>query len=185
MEQNIIVLIDDIGQLKSMNTAHIYSLRKVDMCGQTHMTDLLIQLDDLPDEILIYIFKKLYNDQVLYSLIGVNQRLNRIVHDTIFTGHLCLLEYCSDDDCTFPLPDPILDRFCSKILPEIGHKIETLFLERTSIERVLHATKYPNLNNLGLCDIHSEAAMSLFVGKIDFIVELISYWKTKWFTLNI
>ncbi len=144
-----------------MNTTYIYSLRKVDMCRQTNMKDLLVQLNDLPDEILMYIFKKLYNDEVLYSLMGVNQRLNRIVHDTIFTRELCLIEYCPNSNSTFPLPDPILDRFCSKLLPKIGHKIESLFLERTSIERVLHVTNYPNLNNLGLCDIHLKTAMSL------------------------
>ncbi|CAM4845161.1 unnamed protein product [Rotaria magnacalcarata] len=126
------------------------------------MKNLLVQFDDLPDEILIYIFKKLYNDEVLYSLMDVNQRLNRIVHDTIFTRYLCLLEYWADGDSTYPLPDPILDRLCSKILPAIGHQIESLFLERTSIERVLCATNYPNLIDLGLCDIQFEAAMVLF-----------------------
>jgi len=124
------------------------------------MKDLLVQLDDLPDEILMYIFKKLYNDEVLYSLMGVNQRFNRIVHDTIFTRNLCLLEYCPYDDSTFPLSDPILDRFYSKILPEIGHKIESLYLEGTSIERILHATNYPNLNNLGFCGIHLKTDVS-------------------------
>ncbi|CAF4768329.1 unnamed protein product [Rotaria sp. Silwood1] len=126
------------------------------------MKDLLVQLNDLPDEILLYIFKKLYNGEVLYSLMDVNQRFDRIVHDTIFTRDLCLLEYCPVDDSTFPLPDPIIDRFCSKILPEIGHQIKTLFLSRTSIERVLYTTNYPNLNHLGLCDIEYKVAKSLF-----------------------
>jgi len=139
------------------------------------MKDFLVQLDDLPYEILMYVFKKLYNHEVLYSLMGVNQRINRIVHDRIFTRHLYLLEYCRIDDSSLPLSDPILNRFCSKILPEIGHQIETLYLEGTSIERVLHATNYPNLNNLGLCNIDDKLAMSFFSGKrlslIDFIVE--------------
>ena len=112
---------------------------------------------------------------MLYSFIGVNQRLNRIVHDTIFTRVLYLLKYCPDDDSIFALPDPILDRFCSKILPEIGHRIKTLYLEQTSMKRILHATNYPNLNNLCLYDIDYKQAMSLFRGKrfslIDFIVE--------------
>ncbi|CAF5064141.1 unnamed protein product, partial [Rotaria sp. Silwood1] len=94
---------------------------------------------------------------------GVNKRLNRLVQDTIFTRDLYLQEYSPVDDSTIPLPNPILDRFCSKILPEIGHQIETLYLKGTSIEPVLHATNYPNLNNLGLCDIHFKQAMSLFV----------------------
>ncbi|CAF0827173.1 unnamed protein product [Adineta steineri] len=129
------------------------------------MTDLLIQLDDLPDEILTYIFKKLYNYEVLYSLMGVNQRINRITHDRIFTRHLRLLEYCRIDDSSFPLSDPILDRFCSTILPTIGHQIETVCLEGTSMERVLHATNYLNLHNLGLCDIDDKLTRSFFSGK--------------------
>ncbi|CAF4202256.1 unnamed protein product, partial [Rotaria sordida] len=76
--------------------------------------------------------------------------------------HLHLLEYCRIDDSSLPLSDLILNRFCSRILPEIGHEIETLYLEGTSIERVLHATNYPNLNNLGLCDIDDKLAMSFF-----------------------
>ncbi|CAF4790606.1 unnamed protein product, partial [Rotaria sp. Silwood2] len=121
----------------------------------------------------------LYNGEVLYSLMGVNQRFDRIVHDKIFTRDLCLLEYCPIDDSTFPLPDPIIDRFCSKILPEIGHHIKTLFLSRTSIERILYATNYPNLNHLGLCDTEYKVAQSLFAGKrfslLCFIVEFSSY----------
>ncbi|CAF1515547.1 unnamed protein product [Adineta steineri] len=126
------------------------------------MNDILVQLDDLPDEILLYIFKKLYNDEVIYSLMGINQRLNRIAKDTTSTRRLCLFEYCIVDDFAFPLSDSILDRFCSKFLPEIGHQIESLFLERTSIERVLRATNYPYLNYLGLCNINYKLALSLF-----------------------
>ncbi|CAF3639507.1 unnamed protein product [Rotaria socialis] len=126
------------------------------------MQHSFIQLDDLCDEILIHIFKKLYNVEVLYSLMDVNQRLNRIVHDTIFTRDLCFLECLPDNKISSPLSDLILDRFCSEILPEIGHRIKTLHLERTSMERIIHATNYPNLNSLSLCHIDSEVAMSLF-----------------------
>lgn len=108
----------------------------------------------------------MYNDEVLYSLTGVNLRIDRILHDTIFTSDLCLFEYCSIQDTTFPLPDSIIDRFCSKILPQIGHQIKSLSLSRASIERVLHATNYPNLNYLGLFDISFKTTFSLFSGKI-------------------
>ncbi len=152
------------------------------MYKHTNMNKSLVQLDDLPDEILMHIFKKLYNNEVLYSFIDVNQRLNRIVHDPIFTRYLYLYKCFPYDNSTDPLPDPILDRLCSKILPEIGHEVTTLFLEATSMERILHATNYSNLNNLGLCDIDQKVATSLFFGKrfslIYFIVEL-NYWKTK------
>jgi len=56
-----------------------------------------LQLNDLPDEILLIIFKKLNNVALLYSLFDVNKRLNKILHDPIFTSHLNLLNLCSND----------------------------------------------------------------------------------------
>jgi hypothetical protein len=123
------------------------------------------QLNDLPDEILVIILKKLFNVEVLYSLIGVNHRLNRIAHDSIFTSHLTLMRYLSDDSID-PLSAPMLDRFRLEILPEIHDKIEWLNLESSSIERILLATHYPNLCGFGLYNINIEQAQSLFVGKI-------------------
>ncbi len=123
------------------------------------------QLNDLPDEILVIILKKLFNVEVLYSLIGVNHRLNTIAHDSIFTSHLTLMKYLSDDSID-PLSAPILDRFRLEILPEIHDKIEWLNLESSSIERILLATNYPNLYGLGVYNINIEQAQSLFVGKI-------------------
>ena len=131
------------------------------------MEDFFIQLNDLPDEILLIIFKKMYNVEVLYSLIGVNKRLNKIVHDSIFTSHLTLMERCSDG-LLYQLTDSILDRFCSYILPKIHQKIEWLHLESRSMERILRATNYPNLYGLGLYVTEIETALSLFIGKIFF-----------------
>ncbi len=70
-------------------------------------------LNDLPDEILMIIFQKLNNLEVLYSFQGVNQRLNKIVHDLIFTSHLTFFQYLShniiiDAFCC----DMMLNRFC-------------------------------------------------------------------------
>jgi hypothetical protein len=59
-----------------------------------------VELNDLPDEILMIILKKFYNVQILYSLIGVSQRLNTIIHDPIFTSHLTLIRCISDDSIT-------------------------------------------------------------------------------------
>ncbi|CAF3012432.1 unnamed protein product [Rotaria sp. Silwood2] len=82
-----------------------------------------IQLNDLPDEILMIIFKKLANVEVLYSLSGVNKRLNKIVHDSIFTNDLSFLMSTSNG-LVYSLSDLILDRFCSYILPKIHQKIQ-------------------------------------------------------------
>ncbi|CAF4267764.1 unnamed protein product, partial [Adineta steineri] len=80
--------------------------------------------------------------------------------------------YCRIDDSPCPLSRPILDRFCSKILPEIGHQIETLYLERTSIERVLRATNYPNLNNLCLCDIDDDKLVMFLSSDTNSLIHL-------------
>ncbi|CAF4990736.1 unnamed protein product [Rotaria sp. Silwood1] len=127
------------------------------------MEDSLIQLNDLPDEILMMVLKKLHSCDVLYSLIGVNKRLDTIVQDSFFTAYLTL---------TVPpygflnFTDPILDRFCSKILPKIHHKIGWINVESSSMERFLRSKNYPNLYGLGLCHLASETARDLFTGKI-------------------
>jgi hypothetical protein len=51
---------------------------------------LIVQLIDLPDELLVMIFKILNNVQLLYSLIGINKQLDRILSDSIFTKNLTL-----------------------------------------------------------------------------------------------
>ncbi len=54
-----------------------------------------IQLNDLSNEILMIILKKLHNTEVLYSLVVVNKRLNTIVYDSIFTCYLTLMKRAS------------------------------------------------------------------------------------------
>ncbi|CAF4938212.1 unnamed protein product, partial [Rotaria magnacalcarata] len=88
----------------------------------------------------------------------VNKRLTTIAHDSIFTSHLTL--YFSNKFIK-PLPDQILYRFCSQMLPQIHHKIEWLNLEPTSMKRILHATNYPHLYGLGLYAVSVEQAVSL------------------------
>ncbi|CAF1170256.1 unnamed protein product [Rotaria sp. Silwood1] len=130
------------------------------------------ELNNLPDEILMIILKKLFNTEVLYSLIDVNKRLNTIVRDPIFTSHLTLMR-CFSDNSNYPLPDLMLNRFCSQILPSICHKIKSLNVESSSMKRILHAANYSNLYELGLYNIEIETALSLFIGKIFFSILLI------------
>ena len=128
------------------------------------MKQLSIKLDDLPDEILVFILRKLHSVEVLYSLIAVNKRLNTIVHDSVFTSHLTVTYFL--DDFAYRLPDPMLVRLCSLILPSIRHKIKWLDLEPTSMQRILCTTTYPNLYGLGLYSIDLGEVLSLFSGKL-------------------
>ncbi|CAF4357909.1 unnamed protein product, partial [Rotaria socialis] len=84
------------------------------------------QLIDLPDEILLIIFKNL-NKRDVFSL-------------TLFNYLPC--------DCIYPLPDLILDQFYLQILPKIHHKIKSLDLEPLSMKRLLLSRNYPNLFRL-------------------------------------
>jgi hypothetical protein len=125
----------------------------------------MVELNDLPDEILIYILKNLSNVEVLYSLIGVNDRLSRIAYDCTFTNSLRLMDDFVDDSVD-SLPNSILDQFCFKILPSIHRQIKWLDVESSSMERILLATNYPKLYGLGIYDIDVERAISLFTGNL-------------------
>ncbi|CAF1147963.1 unnamed protein product [Rotaria sordida] len=120
-----------------------------------------VQFNDLPDEILLIIFKKLDNAELLYSLIDVNKRLNKILCDSIFTSRLTLMTHLLNNSIS-PFSDSLLGRFCLQILPKIYDKIEWLNLESSSMERILLSTNYPNLYGLGLYNMEVERAKYLF-----------------------
>jgi hypothetical protein len=131
------------------------------------MLNSCLQLNDLPDEILLIIFKKLNNIDLLYSLFDANKRLNKILHDSIFLCDLSLLNRYPNG-YIYRLPDQILDRCCLEILPKISHKIKSLDLEPSTMTRILLCTNYPNLYRLGLYNIDKQQAKQLVSGKIFF-----------------
>lgn len=123
-----------------------------------------VQLIDLPDEILLVIFRKLSNIDAFYSLVDVSTRFNRILSDRILTRSLTLLQ-CTWDQFIYPLPDAMLNRFCSKIFPQISHKIEWLNIESSCLERILYAAEYSNLRGIGLFNVTDEIVQRIFIGK--------------------
>ncbi|CAF1570105.1 unnamed protein product [Adineta steineri] len=128
------------------------------------MNHSIVQLNDLPDEILMMILKKLWNIKVLYSLIGINKKLDRIACDPVFTRYLSLVNRSSNNSVA-PLTNEVLNRFCAQILPKIHHHIRRLDLESATMERILSTTNYPNLHQLGLFNLHAKTAASLFTSK--------------------
>ena len=74
----------------------------------------IVQLMDLPDEIILVILKKLDKINILYSLMNINTRLNRILHDPIFTSKITLMKPT----------DELLNRFCLQIFPQIHRQIQ-------------------------------------------------------------
>jgi hypothetical protein len=125
---------------------------------------LHVELTDLPDEMLLLILNKLSNIEVLYSLIGVNIRLDKIVNDTLFIEHLTFMVRSSNGVIN-SLDNSMLNRFCSEILPRIHCKIKWFTLEPLYMERILLTADYPNLRVLTLFNIDRETIVRLPGGK--------------------
>ena len=108
------------------------------------MQPAVVELLNLPDEIMIIVLKNLNNIDMLYSLVGLNSRLDRVVCDPIFTHSPALVTESSIEGVS-SLSIAVVDRFCCEILPQIHDKVSSLILERVSMERILPAGDYPNL----------------------------------------
>jgi hypothetical protein len=128
------------------------------------MNNSTVEFLDLPDEMLIEILNKLSSVNVLYSLLGVNKRLDRLARDTIFTHFLDLtIKVSNYERCS--MSTVMLDRFCLLILPEIHENIKCLLLEPLSIERILINCEYPKLDKLILNSIEPELFLNYLSGK--------------------
>jgi hypothetical protein len=135
---------------------------KINMeCSRVHLLDL-------PDELLMIIFKKLEKFEILYSLLDINMRLDQIVFDpSIINTQITLMEQASPLKLISSLPDIVLDRFCFEILPKIHDKIKWLNLETLSMERILlTVNNYSNLRQLDIFIMNIETDMHLFTSKI-------------------
>ncbi|CAF4160160.1 unnamed protein product [Rotaria sp. Silwood2] len=114
-----------------------------------NMSSLNVNIFDLPDEILIIIFNKLNNVDLLYSLIGINPKLDKIVCDICFTKDINLMTISPNDtsDSRF---NAMVDRFHTQILPRIHNNVESLSIQASLLQRILHSNNYPNLHKLNL-----------------------------------
>ena len=123
-----------------------------------NMNRSVIHLFDLPNEILLYILNKLNNVDVLYSLFDINnERLDNITRQKIYSN---ILNFTLIIDKT-----TIIDRFCMDILPQISSNIKCLIVEPVSMERILLATHYPNLNELKISNFRPNSSLHYLTGK--------------------
>jgi hypothetical protein len=125
-----------------------------------------ISINDLPDEIILMIWNKLNNIDVLYSFVGVNQRLDNLVRDPIYTRSIQLTETITNKYCS--LSDSIIDQYYLNILPEIHQHIECFTLEPSSMERILISNSYPRLHKLTFTKITEDFVVRHFTGNISF-----------------
>jgi len=114
---------------------------------------------ELPDEILLCILNKLNNIDILYSLVDVNQRFDRLALDSIYIRNL---DFTANDK--FQEYHQFLNRFCTNILPRIHHQINKRTLGQLSIERLLHIVDYPQLYSLSLVFCQPETILNYLIG---------------------
>ena len=124
-----------------------------------------VELNDLPDEILLIILEKLEHVDVLYSLHGLNKRLNQILHDPRLTSSLTFVKWLPKKFLSKFSSNLMLNRFCLEILPDVSIQIKCLYLESSCMKLILRAADYPNLYELGLYDMKEKTARRLFNGK--------------------
>jgi hypothetical protein len=126
------------------------------------MSQSIIDLLDLPNELLLYILNKLDNVDVLYSLFGINnQRLDRLIQGKTFSTHL---NFASNLHYNRRI-ESILDRFCNDILPRIDLYVKCLIVESASLERILLAGHYPHLTELKILHFQRDNSLDYFTSK--------------------
>lgn len=126
-----------------------------------------VTFNDLCDEILLMIFKKLTHIDVLYSFYEVNERFTRIVRDRIFVRHLAFVEHIDRELHRCFTSNGMFNRLCSEILPFIADQVNRFDLESSAVKGVLQVAHYPNLSQLSLYKMTEESARFLFTGKIN------------------
>jgi hypothetical protein len=124
-----------------------------------------VNIDDLPDEILLNVFKRLHEFDVLYSLVGVNQKLDNVACDACFTRTVDLTTIPSNKG-NDPITNAILDRFSMEILPRIRDKMECLIVEACFLQRVVRGSNYLNLRKLTLVNLKLKMASKIFNGML-------------------
>ncbi|CAF4193149.1 unnamed protein product [Adineta steineri] len=135
------------------------------------MTSINVHILDLPDEILLTIFNKVSNIDLLYSLMGINEKLDRITSDSMFTKDVDLTTVSSNGTNDSKL-DIVVDRFCTYIFPRIHNNVESLGIQASIFHRILHADYYPNLHKLTLLNAEMDMASHIF-NEISIIEQII------------
>jgi hypothetical protein len=100
---------------------------------------------------------------MLYSLVGVNQRFERLTLGSLYIHHLDFAVNRSDIHNS-SVDTHILDRICEKVLPRINEKITKLTVDPLSMERILGAVHYPQLHSLSLSNYKPEILCQYLTG---------------------
>ena len=125
------------------------------------MNSLNVNIVDLPDEILLWIFKMINNIELLYSIMGINQRLDKAVSDASLTHSLDLTKISCNDENNSSINE-ILVRFSTYILPRIRSNVVTLAVQSSMYHHIFRSITYPNLNKVTFDNIQLDMASQIF-----------------------
>ncbi|CAF1036506.1 unnamed protein product [Rotaria sordida] len=91
---------------------------------------------------------------VLYSLVDVNQRFDKLLLDPLYIRNLDMTSMTMKScfDLVYSIENKVLSRISKNILPRIHHQVNELTLEQDSMEHILHRIHYPRLYSLSLID---------------------------------
>ncbi|CAF1471836.1 unnamed protein product [Rotaria sordida] len=104
---------------------------------------------------------------VLYSLMDVNERFNRLIFDSLYIHHLDMTINSSFDHIISI--DKQISRICEKILPRIQHQIERLTVQPHSIKSIL-SFNYPQLYSLSFVNFPEKIFVRYLIGILfDFV----------------
>jgi hypothetical protein len=122
-----------------------------------------MNLLDLPDEILLFILKKLNVVDALFRQSGLHSRLDQLLFDRVYVR---VLDFTikSWDDSISSMNDLVINQVCEKILPHINDKIIKLTLKPNAIERVLRVVDYPKVSSLSLMNFSEKALIQHLTG---------------------
>ena len=122
---------------------------------------------DLPDEILFIIFEKLNKVDVLYSLVDVNRRFDRLALDSLYIHGLNMTDTTTINsfyEQTCSMDSQVISKICEKVLPRIHHQVHELTLEESSMKPILLAASYPQLHSLSLINFQEEILYQYLIG---------------------
>jgi hypothetical protein len=129
---------------------------------------------DLPNEILLVIFNKLSTTDVLYSLVDVNERFDRLVFHSLHIRNLDTTSMVikSYYDRSFSIDENVLLRIREKILPRIHHQLNEIIVEQNSMEYILFTVDYPQLYSLSLVNFQEEILFQYLTGTLFIILNI-------------
>jgi len=122
-----------------------------------------INILDLPDEILLCIFNKLHMIEMLYSLVNLNQRFDRLVLNPFYIHYLDLTvkPWFYNNS---PVNNQIFDRIRTQVLPRIHDQVNKLTVEPLFMKCILDTIDYSGLNSLSLVNFQSETLLQHLTG---------------------